>query len=56
MAHLFQKKDRHVIPNWRSFENTSRLGELNGSKSIELDSTFKPDISDLVEECHFQII
>ncbi|RZJ98195.1 MAG: hypothetical protein EOO46_25150 [Flavobacterium sp.] len=50
MAHLIEKKDRHVIPNWRSFENTAKLGELNGSESINLDSTFKPDISDLVED------
>lgn len=50
MAHLVQKKDRHVIPNWRSFENTARLGELNGSKNIEIDKMFKPDISDLIDE------
>ncbi len=49
MANFFEKKDRHIIPNWRSFENTLKLGELNGSKSIKLDSSFKPDISDLVE-------
>lgn len=50
MAHLFEKKDRHVIPNWRSFDNTAKLGELNGSKGIELKSTFKPDITDLLED------
>ena len=50
MANLFEKKDRHLIPNWRSFENTAKLGELNGSKSIKLDSTFRPDISDLIED------
>lgn len=50
MAHFFEKKDRHVIPNWRSFDNTAKLGELNGSKGIELVSTFKPDISDLLED------
>lgn len=50
MAHLFEKKDRHVIPNWRSFDNTAKLGELNGSKGIELVSTFKPDISDLLDD------
>lgn len=49
MANFFEKKDRHIIPNWRSFENTSKLGELNGSKSINLDSSFKPDISDLID-------
>ncbi len=49
MANFFEKKDRHIIPNWRSFENTAKLGELNGSKSIKLDSSFKPDISDLID-------
>lgn len=50
MANLFKKKNRHIIPNWRSFENTAKLGELNGSEGIELDSTFRPDISDLTED------
>lgn len=50
MAHLFKKKDRHVIPNWRSFENTVKLGELNGSKGLELVSNFRPDISDILED------
>ncbi|OXG06183.1 hypothetical protein BC749_102157 [Flavobacterium araucananum] len=49
MADFFEKKDRHLIPNWRSFDNTAKLGELNGSKSIKLDSSFKPDISDLLD-------
>jgi tetratricopeptide (TPR) repeat protein len=50
MANLFEKKDRHIIPNWRSFKNTAKLGELNGSKSIKLDSSFRPDISDLLDD------
>jgi len=50
MAHLFEKKDRHVIPNWRSFENTAKLGELNGSKSIQLGTSFEPDISDILND------
>lgn len=50
MANLFEKKNRHLIPNWRSFENTAKLGELNGSKTITLNSSFKPDISDLVDD------
>lgn len=50
MANIFENKDRHVIPNWRSFDNTAKLGELNGSKTIQLDSSFKPDISDLLED------
>lgn len=50
MANLFEKKDRHIIPNWRSFKNTANLGELNGSHHIELDTFFKPDMSDLIED------
>jgi tetratricopeptide (TPR) repeat protein len=50
MANLFEKKDRHIIPNWRSFDNTAKLGELNGSISIKFDSSFRPDISDLVAD------
>jgi pentatricopeptide repeat protein len=50
MAHNFEKKDRHVIPNWRSFNNTVKLGELNGSKGIQLNSSFKPDISNILED------
>lgn len=50
MAHLFENKDRHVIPNWRSFDNTVKLGEVNGSNEIEYNSRFKPDISDLLED------
>lgn len=50
MAIFFQKKERHVIPNWRSFENTAQLGELNASDKLELSTSYKPDISDLLEE------
>jgi len=50
VAHLFEKKDRNVVPNWRSFDNTAKLGELNGSKGIGLVSTFKPDISDIIQD------
>jgi tetratricopeptide (TPR) repeat protein len=50
LAHLFEIKDRHVIPNWRTFQNTSRLGELNGSKGLNAENLFKPDISDLLED------
>jgi len=53
MAIFFEKKERHVIPNWRNFENTAQLGELNSSKSIELDSSFKPNIDDLLEDWKF---
>ena len=47
MANFIEKKDRNVIPNWRSFVNTANLGELNSSENLKLDSSFKPDISDL---------
>jgi pentatricopeptide repeat protein len=53
MANLIEKKDRHLLPNWRSFKNTANLGELNGSKGIVLDSTFKPDISDLLDDWNY---
>ena len=29
MANLFENKDRRVVPNWRSFQKTVALGELN---------------------------
>ena len=48
MAIYFEHKDRNVIPNWRSFENTVKLRELNGSPKLEISSSFKPDISDLL--------
>jgi Flp pilus assembly protein TadD len=32
MANLFEQKDRRVIPNWRSFHSTWKLGELQYSK------------------------
>ncbi|HBV15267.1 tetratricopeptide repeat protein [Chryseobacterium carnipullorum] len=37
MANLFEQEDRRVIPNWRSFEKTISLGELdalNNSKML----------------------
>lgn len=41
MASIFEKKDRNVIPNWRSFITTIKLGELgfanlNASKGSEI--------------------
>lgn len=33
MASLFEAKDRLVIPNWRNFDVTSKLGELEPSKT-----------------------
>ena len=37
MANLFEHKDRRVIPNWRSFGQTTVLGELN---SFQINSQF----------------
>jgi tetratricopeptide (TPR) repeat protein len=53
MANIFEKKDRHVIPNWRSFENTVKLRELNGSHSLDIDISFKPDISDILDDWNY---
>lgn len=53
MAIFFEKKDRHVIPNWRNFENTAQLGELNSSRSTEFYSSFKPNIDDLLEDWEY---
>lgn len=53
MANIFEKEDRHVIPNWRSFENTVKLRELNGSHSLDIDNSFKPDISDILDDWEY---
>ncbi|MFN8339970.1 MAG: hypothetical protein U0T36_13230 [Saprospiraceae bacterium] len=50
MASISGNKDRNVIPNWRKFEITANLGELNGSLNSKLNSSFKPDIADLLED------
>ena len=50
MASISADKERNVIPNWRKFEITANLGELNGSLNNKLDSSFNPDISDLLED------
>ncbi|WP_316818697.1 hypothetical protein [Pedobacter nyackensis] len=47
MASFFEQSDRNVIPNWRSFENTTKMGEINGFEPAGLNTNFKPDISDL---------
>lgn len=44
MANLFEQKDRRVIPNWRSFIRTLKLGELRYSKNIS-DKGFKISLS-----------
>lgn len=50
MAIFFEETDRLVLPNWRSFSNTAKIGELNGSKKLLIEKSFNPDISDLVDE------
>nr|WP_299068102.1 hypothetical protein [uncultured Allomuricauda sp.] len=49
MAFFFEEKNRLVIPNWRSFSNTSKIGELNGTQKIEINKNFKPEIEDIVD-------
>tara|TARA_R110002073_G_scaffold261538_3_gene424437 strand:+ start:3101 stop:4636 length:1536 start_codon:yes stop_codon:yes gene_type:complete len=49
MAFFFEEKDRLVIPNWRSFSNTAKLGELNGSHKLLIEKSFNPDITDIVD-------
>lgn len=49
MAFFFEETNRLVLPNWRSFSNTAKIGELNGSKKLLIDKSFNPDISDLIE-------
>lgn len=40
MANLFEQKDRRVIPNWRSFIRTIKLGELRFSKKVYSKKNF----------------
>ena len=49
MAFFFEETNRLVLPNWRSFANTAKIGELNGSKKLLIEKSFNPDISDLVD-------
>lgn len=50
MAIFFEESNRLVLPNWRSFSNTAKIGELNGSKKLLIEKSFNPDISDLIDE------
>lgn len=34
MANLFSREDRRVVPNWRSFEKTAALGELDSFQLV----------------------
>lgn len=49
MAFFFEEKNRLVIPNWRSFSNTAKMGELNGSHKLLIETSFNPDITDIVD-------
>lgn len=49
MANLFEHKDRWLIPNWRSFNKTTMLGELDSfqmSSNIVTETTIEDYISD----------
>jgi hypothetical protein len=49
MAFFFEETNRLVLPNWRSFNNTAKIGELNGSKKLLVEKSFNPDISDIID-------
>lgn len=49
MAFFFEETNRLVLPNWRSFNNTAKIGELNGSKKLLIEKSFNPDISDIID-------
>lgn len=49
MAFFFEETDRLLIPNWRSFANTAKIGELNGSKKQLIEKSFNPDITDIID-------
>ena len=48
MANLFEHKDRRVVPNWRSFGKTTRLGELNSFQMEKSNDTEETSIVDYV--------
>jgi tetratricopeptide (TPR) repeat protein len=50
MANLKSKDQRHVIPNWRRFDITANLGELNGKIDSKQEASFKPEIDDLLDD------
>jgi len=51
MANLFEHEDRRVIPNWRSFEQTIFLGELNSLGNKNSSSvTDKASIDEYINE------
>lgn len=48
MAFVFENKDRRVIPNWRSFNYTSNMGEIDPT-SINANREFYP-ITEYIED------
>ena len=40
MAIIFTNTDRRVVPNWKSFQKTTRLGELNSCKTEKSNSIY----------------
>ena len=51
MASFFENKDRNVIPNWRSFSVTAKLGETNNFHEAPKEKTENSvDLSDLFHD------
>lgn len=53
MANLFEHKDRRVVPNWRSFEKTTLLGELNSFQSRISEQEYQTTIDDYIVDWEF---
>jgi hypothetical protein len=49
LANLFENKDRRVIPNWREFDKTVFLGELDFYHTAKLSKP-TPDISNYIQD------
>lgn len=48
MANFFEHKDRRMIPNWRSFERSTKLGELNSLLIHSPTPTVEVSIDDYI--------
>lgn len=53
MANLFEHKDRRVVPNWRSFEKTIMLGELNSFQIQSGTSDLETNIDEYIIDWQF---
>lgn len=49
MAFFFKDEERYLIPNWRNFQSTTRLGELGAFNMVKKSPTIKEDITDLID-------